>query len=58
MIVKIDTSLFDKLGIKVYDVNEVFRPSDIAAHDDHEVILVFEKDGAFPREIIIEIIKI
>jgi len=60
VIVKIDTSLFDKLGIKMYDVNEVlgFRPSDIAAYDDHEIILVYEKDGQFPREIISEIITI
>lgn len=60
IIIKIDTSLFDKLGIRTFDVNEIlgFRKSDIAVPDDNEIILVYEKDGPFPSEIINEIIKI
>jgi hypothetical protein len=60
IIVKIDTSLFSELGIKTYDVNKIlgFRESDIAVPEDNEIILVYEKDGKFPSEIIVETIKI
>jgi len=60
VIVKIDTALFDKFGIKTFDVNEIlgFRKSDIAVPDDNEIILVYQRDGNFPTEIIKEIIKI
>ncbi len=60
IIVKIDTSKFEKFGINVYDVNEIlgFRPSDIAVPEDNEIILVYEKKGSFPKEIIIDVIEI
>lgn len=60
VIAKIDTSLFDDLGISTFDVNEVLcaRPSDIAVPEDNEIILVYKKNGVFPSEIIIEIITI
>lgn len=60
VIVKIDTSLFDDLGIITFDVNEVLgeRPSDIAVPEDNEIILVYEKNGNFPSEIIAEVTKI
>lgn len=59
VIVKIDTSLFSKLGIKDYDVNKmlVFRESDIAIPEDNEITLVYEKDGKFPSEIVVGTIK-
>ncbi len=58
VIAKIDTSKFIPLGIKVYDVNELLkeRPNEIACFEDNEFILVYNKAGAFPREIINEII--
>ncbi len=60
VIVKIDTSRFIEFGITTYDVNELlgFRASDIAAPEDNEIILIYDKDGTFPSDIIVEIIKI
>jgi hypothetical protein len=60
IIVKIDTSLFEKFNIKTYDVNEILglRTSDIAVPEDNEIIITYDKEGAFPKEIIAEIIEI
>ena len=58
IIVKIDTSNFQELGIKPFDVNEILKhkPNDIAVPEDNEMILTYEKGGEFPKEIIHEII--
>lgn len=58
IIVKIGTSKFEQLGIRTYDVNKELRQNEIAVPEDNEIILVYDKDGAFPSEIIVEIIKI
>jgi len=60
VIVKIDTNLFNKLGINMYDVNEVLASEsyDIAVPEDNEIILTYKNKGVFPKKIITEIIKI
>ena len=59
-IVKINRQLFGKYGIKEYVVKEYLGkfPEDIAAPEDDEIILVKEDGGPFPKEIIVEVIKI
>jgi hypothetical protein len=54
-IAKIDTANFDKLGIEIYFVRDLKHG--IAVPEDDEHILIYEKDGAFPHEIIVEILK-
>jgi len=58
IVAKIDTSLFERYGITMHDINEVlgFRPSDIAMKEDNEIILTYKEAGAFPKEIISELI--
>lgn len=60
IIVEINVSILSKYSITTYNVNEILkdRPGDIAVPEDNEIILVYEKDGAFPKEIINRIIKI
>jgi len=59
-IVKINRNLLSLHGIKEYIVKDWLKkyPGDIAVPEDDEVILVYEKGGNFPTEIIEEIIKI
>ena len=53
---KIDTELLEKNGVKSYSVSEhALYP---AIPGDREVILVADKFGALPDEIIVEIIKV
>lgn len=60
IIAKIDTSLFLELGIQILNVNERLgeRPYEIACLEDNEMILVYDKDGEFPPEVIVDIIHI
>ena len=59
VIVKIDTSLFEKYGIASYDVNDILKhkPDDIAEKEDNEIILTYREIGEFPCEIIVDIIR-
>ncbi|MCB2141163.1 hypothetical protein KQH27_00480 [bacterium] len=54
----INRSILRNFGIKEYVVNKILHQSQILHPEDDEVILVYEKDGEFPREIISEIIDI
>lgn len=60
VIVKIDTSLFEKYGITTYDVNDILKhkPDDIAEKEDNEIILTYCEIGEFPKEIIVDIIQL
>src|SRR5262249_3397759 len=56
IIVRIDESKCDLFGIRRYRVRD-HVPSELIIHpDDEEVILVWDKDGAFPKEIVSEVI--
>ncbi len=58
MVVLIDRTKLKHFRIKEYIVKEILHPSQILNPEDDEVILVYEKDGAFPKGIIIEVIDI
>lgn len=60
VIVRIDTSKFIDFGITTYDVNSILghRANDIAVPEDNEIILVYQNDGLFPKEIIVEVINL
>jgi hypothetical protein len=60
IIAKIDSQLFEKYGIETFEVNETlgFRPSDIAVMEDNEIILTYNKSGAFPKDLIVELINL
>jgi len=60
IIAKIDSRLFDKYGISTFDVNKIlaFRPEDIAAKEDNEIILKYKKAGPFPKNIIVDLINL
>jgi len=57
VIVKISRSKLRECGIKEYVVNEILPPNEVVKPEDEEVILVQEKDGNFPKKVILEIIK-
>jgi hypothetical protein len=54
-IAKIDTTNFEKLGININFVRDIKHG--IAVPEDDEHILIYEKDGPFPNEIIVEVLK-
>lgn len=60
IIAKIDRRLFELYNIQTYDVNKIlrFRPEDIAVKEDNEVILTYGKAGAFPKDIIVDLIEL
>lgn len=59
VIVKIERSQFSKYRIREYVVKEwVALVLDIAIPEDDEIILVQEVDGAFPKEIICDVITL
>ncbi|AUD06993.1 hypothetical protein [Spirosoma pollinicola] len=60
VVVRIDTEHFQSLGIRTFDVNESLRerPHEIAVPEDDEIILVYEKDGEFPAQIITDVTHI
>lgn len=58
MVTLVDRNKLKHFRIKEYIVKEILQPSQILNPEDDEVILVYEKDGAFPKEIIIEVIDI
>ena len=51
--------LFEKYGISTFDVNKIlgFRTEDIAVKEDSEIILTYKKAGPFPKNIIVDLIK-
>lgn len=59
-VAKINTSRFDEFDIEIFNVNIVLKnySHDIAFPEDQEIILVQKSDGAFPPQIIEEIIKL
>ena len=59
IVVSIDESKCDSLGIRRYVVRDIV-PSKLIIHpEDEEVVLVSDKkDGAFPKEIVKEVIDI
>jgi hypothetical protein len=59
IVVSIDESKCDSLGVRRYVVRDIV-PSELIIHpEDEEVILVSDKeDGAFPKEIVSEVIDI
>ena len=54
----IDRNKLKQFKIKEYVVKKILHPSQIFNPEDDEVILVYEKDGAFPKKIITEVIDI
>lgn len=58
VIVKISRAELKEFGIKEYIVNEILPANEIVKPKDEEVILVQDKDGNLPKEIIVEIIQI
>lgn len=60
IIVRIDRSSLNRFGIKEYVVAELLSKSsqDIACQEDNEVILVREQDGAWPKEVIDQVLKL
>jgi hypothetical protein len=59
IVVSIDESKCDSLGIRRYVVRDIVHSKLIIHPEDEEVILVSDKeDGAFPKEIVSEVIDI
>jgi hypothetical protein len=58
MVALIDRNKLKHFKIKEFIVKEILHPSQILHPEDDEVILVYDKDGAFPKEIIIKVIDI
>ncbi len=54
----IDRTKLKYFGIKEFIVKEILHSSQILNPNDDEIILVYEKDGALPKEIIIKVIDI
>lgn len=55
IIVSLDETVFNRFGIRRFRVRDCV-PLELIIHpEDEEVILVFERDGAFPKEIIAEV---
>ena len=59
IIVVIDRRLFKQYGIREYHINTILGafPEDISVPEDDEVIIVFDVDGPFPKELIVEVIN-
>ena len=57
-IVVIDEVECERLGIRRYRVRDYVPPQLIAHPEDEEVILVFDHDGALPKEIVIAAYRI
>jgi hypothetical protein len=58
VIALINRAALRKLGVKEFVVSETLSIGEILHPEDDEVILTYDKDGALPKEIIIEIVKI
>lgn len=54
----INRAALKNLGIKEFVVSEILSKGEILHPGDDEVILTYDEDGALPKEIIIEIVKI
>ena len=57
VIALIDRESLKRFGVTEHSVNDVVPEGVIFAYEDNEIILVYEKDGPFPSEIIIKVVE-
>lgn len=55
-IFRIDTELFERAGVRAYEVSEYAAKP--AIPEDKEIILVAEDCGVLPRDIVVEVIEV
>lgn len=56
VIVKIATRDFEQLGISTFRIKDLKHG--IAVPEDDEYIIIYKQDGVFPKQIIVEVIKL